>query len=196
MLGRSFHQDLALSVLSRTWKMSVLLKSGTLLNVTALNTLILFRFCIKMFCMFPSKLSVIPTVSKCALLFFFLFLLVLYFFICMLHSPVVGYPFMSLISFFYCHLPNCLTIKLNTHTHWTVNLLVAYLFLSFFPLFWDNEKYIMWSVLLPWPLVPLQEILKCHLRQIARNAWRRIFIFCAKHWRFILTPVFCINMSI
>lgn len=73
MLGRSFHQDLALSVLSRTWKMSVLLKSGTLLNVTALNTLILFRFCIKMFCMFPSKLSVIPTVSKCALLFFFSF---------------------------------------------------------------------------------------------------------------------------
>lgn len=70
MLG-SFHQDLALSVLSRTWKMSVLLKSGTLLNVTALNTLILFRFCIKIFCMFPSKLSVIPTVSKCALLFFF-----------------------------------------------------------------------------------------------------------------------------
>lgn len=69
MLG-SFHQDLALSVLSCTWKMSVLLKSGTLLNVTALNTLILFRFCIKMFCMFPSKLSVIPTVSKCALLFF------------------------------------------------------------------------------------------------------------------------------
>lgn len=132
MLG-SFHQDLALSVLSRTWKMSVLLKSGTLLNVTALNTLILFRFCIKIFCMFPSKLSVIPTVSKCALLFFFL--LVLYFFICMLHSPVVGYPFMSLISFFYCHLPNCLTIKLNTHTHWTLNLLVSYLFFSFFPYF-------------------------------------------------------------
>lgn len=65
--------------------------------------------------MFPNKLSVIPVVSKCALLFC-LFFLLLFFLYLRVTFPCTGLSIIVFFFLFFFYPPNCLTVRLNTRT--------------------------------------------------------------------------------